>query len=132
MSLNKNGFNYKIYSELFKSIENNNFKNIYEFNLKLENILMKNHLKFKRINKNIFFIDDSYLFLVFQIIDYKLILEIFKKYYLKYSIIILILNEKEYLKLKKIKQIEQLNGVKVFSIKDFFNIGLELILNKNK
>ncbi len=93
-----------------------------EINEEIEKNLQKNQIEHIRLGENLIFIEQSYLFLLLEKLDTKYITKILKKYYPKYIIYILILDESGYRKLietEKIKLIENINLVHPNNIQDF-------------
>ncbi|MHA1660410.1 MAG: hypothetical protein ACTSUT_14960 [Promethearchaeota archaeon] len=95
-----------------------------------ENKLLKNQIEYKRLNKNLIFIEQHFLFLQLQILNLKVILDIIKKYYSRFFIYILILNEKDYIKLLKIDKISLLKNIKILNPDNFFNFDIN-VFKKN-
>ena len=91
-------------------------------------------LRFKRLNRNLIIIEQNVLFYSASILDSKLILKILKRYYSKFNIFLLILNDSEYDKLLKINKIDILNNVEVLDSNKFtkldFKVFKDLSLKK--
>jgi len=89
-----------------------------EINKKFEQNLLNNKIEYVRLGDNLIFIEHSYLFIILENIDSKYILRILKKYYPKYIIYILILNELGYKKLIEAKSIKLMENIKIIHPKD--------------
>ena len=77
------------------------------------------------------FIENQSVFLSLPKLDSNLILNILKKYYSKYEIFILILDNKDYDKLIKIAKINLLKNVRIISIEDLQRFDIEILRNNN-
>jgi len=71
------------------------------------------------------------LFYSASTLDSKVILKILKRYYSKFKIFILILNNKEYEKLLKINKIDLLNNVQVLNPNKFINLNFKVFKDLN-
>jgi hypothetical protein len=117
--------NYNIFSINKKS----HFLDLSEINDILENKLIENHIEYVRINKNLLFIEQNFVFFINQDLDSDYVYRIIDKYLPKYYIYILILNKQDYLKLLNINSINLIENVKIinpneiqkFNILDFKN-----------
>ncbi len=118
-----NFYSFKDVIDLFKTDKHYDFKNLQTFNLQFEQSLLKNGIKFRRINENMVLIQEDILFITFLNCDPKVLLRIFKKFYSKYLLYILILNEVEYKDLLRI-DINQLKKVVILDINGFLNLDL--------
>jgi len=111
--------------ELFLSQKQYNFNDLNQFNLHFEKNLRKNDLDFNRLNRNLLFIEQKILFLTLENLDFNLLLRLCKKYYLKYTIYILILDDKEYDKILNVDKIQLLESIKIIRYKDFLNFDFK-------
>ena len=118
-------------SELFKSEDKYNFTDLSMFNSQIEYNLLKQNIKFKRLNKNLILIEQKALFFAANHMDYDLILRILKKYCLNYFIFFLIMNEKDYELMLDIDEIHLLNNIKIMNPSQFSEIKLEVFKNNN-
>lgn len=117
------------YYELFYSTSNiaQNLPNVSEMNQLFEKNLSNYQIEYVRLSKNLLFIEQNSLFLVLQNLNSDYIHKIVEKYYSKYFIYILILNDldyKELLNMETIKLIENINiinpqEIHKFDYKDF-------------
>jgi len=99
--------------------------NIEDIISQLEMLLTENKIIFKKINKNLILINQKYLFFIFKDIDFKIIIRIFKKFYSKYYIYILLPDNQKFENLIKIKKINLLNKVKILNPKKFNTINVK-------
>jgi len=130
-----NNISFNDFSELFvESSEQYDFHDLIKFNSQFETNLLKQKLRFKRLNRNLIIIEQNVLFYSASILDSKLILKILKRYYSKFNIFLLILNDSEYDKLLKINKIDILNNVEVLDSNKFtkldFKVFKDLSLKK--
>lgn len=130
-----NNISFNDFSELFiESSEQYDFHDLIKFNSQFETNLLKQKLRFKRLNRNLIIIEQNVLFYSASILDSKLILKILKRYYSKFNIFLLILNDSEYDKLLKINKIDLLNNVEVLDSDKFtkldFKVFKDLSLKK--
>lgn len=109
--------------EIFSNKNKCYLYNILEFNSKFEHQLLESQIPFKRLNKNLLFINKNLLFFSFTDSNYKIILKILKKYYQKYYLFFLILNDVEFEKIVKIENITLLKNLKIMRISDFIKIN---------
>ncbi|MFX1259212.1 MAG: hypothetical protein ACFFBZ_14780 [Promethearchaeota archaeon] len=110
----------------------NKRNNIPEFNLKFEEILKSNQIEFQRLNQNLIFIEQKIVFITLIKLNFKLILKIFKRFFSKYLIYLLILDENEYQKLLKVDKVRLLKDVIILNYKDFKNLDFkEFKIEKN-
>lgn len=127
--ISSDSYRFNDFSELFLDEIHYDFKDLSKFNAKFEDNLINKHIKFKRLNQNLLFIEQHSLFYTSTNLDYKLILKILKKYYLKYFIYILILNDNEYNKLLKIEKINWLKKAKMLCPEEFLNFNFNVLRN---
>jgi len=125
-------YEFSNYSDLFLGSKNSSdFKNITKFNIQFEHNLVNKEIKFKRLNQNLLFINQHTLFYTAPNLDYKAILTILKKYYSKYFLYFLILNEFEYSKLLEINGITMLDNVKLLSLNEFSHFNFKVFKNNH-
>jgi len=125
-------YEIKNFTDLFLGSKNfSDFKNMTKFNIKFEHNLVNKQIKFKRLNQNLFFINQHILFYTAPNLDYKVILRILKKYYSKYFLYFLILNEFEYSKLLEINGITMLDNVKLLSLNHFSDFNFKVFKNNH-
>lgn len=123
-------YEFKNFSDLFLGRKNfSEFKNITKFNIQFEHNLVNKEIKFKRLNQNLLFINQHILFYTAPNLDYKVIPTILKKYYSKYFIYFLILNEYEYNKLLEINGINMLENMKILSLNEFSHFNFKVFKN---
>jgi len=125
-----NNYSFKDLSDLFKKKNYNNFEDIHQFNHYFEQMLKKMQINYARINENMLFIFKNVLFITFFECDPKILLKIFKKYYSKYMIYLLVFNEIDLNELLRM-EIDLLRNVKILNINDFFELDLLVFRNNN-
>ncbi|MFX1353436.1 MAG: hypothetical protein ACFFGP_05705, partial [Promethearchaeota archaeon] len=108
-------------------LDMNNSKsiNLQGFNLKFEALLKSNQIEFQRINQYLYFIEQKLVFLTLDKLNYKLILKIFKRFFSKYQIYLLILDENEYNKLLKMDKIKSLKNLEILNYESFKSIDIQ-------
>ncbi len=87
------------------------------------------NISFQKINPCLFFIEQKIIFLITKEADINHISKILNKYYSKYKIIILIIEEEEYDKLNKIEKISQLKDLKVLDMDVFSQFNYASLKN---
>jgi hypothetical protein len=114
--------------DLFFSKSNPFSLEILEINKRFEQELLKYQIAFIRLSDNLIFIENSYLFIILENLNSKYIQKILEKYYPKYIIYILILNDSGYKKLREYKSIENIriihpNNMKNFNYQEFKRVN---------
>jgi hypothetical protein len=79
----------------------------------IERNLIKNHIKYIKLSKKLFFIEESVLFIILDTLDSEYIHRILEEHYPKYIFYILILNHKGYEKLLETKSIYLIKSIKI-------------------
>ena len=113
------------YYELLNSKNSIETSDLLEMNEFFEKKLINNQIEYTRLSKNLLFIEKSYLFLILQNLDSDYIYRIIEKYYPKYFIYILILNNLGYNELQKIEAMKLVENIKIINPLEFqsFNYG---------
>jgi hypothetical protein len=75
-------------------------------------------------------IEDKILFLIFKDFHHEDILRLIEKFYSRYFIIILILNQDEYKKLLDFNKIKFLENIKTLNYMDFMKLNLSVMKNE--
>ncbi len=129
---NDYSYEFKDYNDFFLGSNNSsNFESLNKFNIQFEHNLTDKQIRFKRLNYNLLFINQHILFYTAQNLDYKVIISLLKKYYSKYFLYFLILNEFEYSKLLEINGLTMLDNVKLLSLKDFSHFNFKVFKNNH-
>ncbi len=115
---------------LFLSLSQFNFQKLSKFNTQFEKALKLNQINFHRLNRNLLMIEDKILFLIFKDFHHEDILRLIEKFYSKYFIIILILNQDEYKKLLDFNKIKFLENIKTLDYMDFMKLNLSVMKNE--
>lgn len=108
---------------------NSKIYSIPEFNLKFEELLKSNQIEYQRLNQNLLFIEQKIVFITLIKLNFKLILKIFKRFFSKYLIYLLILDENEYQKLLKVDKVRLLKDIVILNNKEFKNLNLKKFKN---
>lgn len=112
-------FVFQEYRELFLNEKNSTFLMLSEINQIFENNLIKNQIEYIRLSKNLIFIEQSYVFLILPNLDSNYIHRVIEKYHPKYLLYLLILDEKDYIKLSCIKSINLIENVEIINPLEF-------------
>ena len=129
---NDYSYEFKDYNDFFLGGNNSsNFESLNKFNIQFEDNLTDKQIRFKRLNYNLLFINQHILFYAAQNLDYKVIISLLKKYYSKYFLYFLILNEFEYSKLLEINGITMLDNVKLLSLNNFSDFNFKVFKNNH-
>jgi hypothetical protein len=115
---------------LFLSLGQFNFQKLSKFNTQFEKALKLNQINFHRLNRNLLMIEDKILFLIFKDFHHEDILRLIEKFYSRYFIIILILNQDEYKKLLDFNKIKFLENIKTLNYMDFMKLNLSVMKNE--
>ncbi len=115
---------------LFLSLGQFNFQKLSKFNTQFEKALKLDQINFYRLNRNLLMIEDKILFLIFKDFHHEDILRLIEKFYSKYFIIILILNQDEYKKLLDFNKIKFLENIKTLDYMDFMKLNLSVMKNE--
>ena len=122
--------NNKLFSKLSDwGIECEEKLNIREIVYEIELSLKEKNINFQKINPFLFFIEQNKIFLIVKEADINHISKILNKYYSKYKIIILIIEEEEYEKLNKIAKINQLKDLKIMDMSIFSQFNYTTLKN---
>ncbi|MHA1126222.1 MAG: hypothetical protein ACTSR7_03530 [Promethearchaeota archaeon] len=103
--------------------------NLREIVNEIEYSLKEKNINFQKINPFLLFIEQNIVFLIAKEADINHISKILNKYYSKYKIIILIIEEEEYEKLYKIEKISQLKDLKIMDISTFSQFNYSTLKN---
>lgn len=98
----------------------------------IENKLSKEGIPFKKLNNKLLIINETHLFFIFKELDYKLILKILKKYHPNYNILLFFVNINDYKKLLELRRIDEMEKVKIFSIKKLKELDFSCFLSSNQ
>ncbi|MFX0142694.1 MAG: hypothetical protein ACFE9C_01345 [Candidatus Hodarchaeota archaeon] len=122
LGINNNFFFLSDYDNLFDSENLTISLDVIAMNKILEEKLLNYQIEYIRLSKNLIFIEQKYVFLILEHLDYDYIYKIIEKYQSKYFIYILILNDLGNKELQKIKSIKLIKSIKILNpieIRDF-------------
>lgn len=111
---------------------NQKILNLQLFNLKFEKLLKSNQIEYQRLNQYLTFIEQKLIFMALEKLDIKLILKVFKRFFSKYMIYMLILDDSEYQKLQKIDKIKLLKNLKIWNYETFINTNIKDLKKMDK
>jgi len=117
---------------LFYNIKHPYLLELAQMNELLEQNLLTNQIEYLRLNENLFFIEQNFLFLILQNLDPNYIHRIIDKYYPKYVIYILILNDLGYEKLLEMESIKLIENIKIINPAGIQKFNYEEFKRKNK
>jgi hypothetical protein len=118
-------FYLKDYYDLFNAMKlarSSDFLEIYE---SFKRKLIQNQIEYIKLNKNLLFIEQSFIFLILENLDSDYIHRIIEKYYPKYSIYILILSDTGYKEIQGIEPINLIENIKIIDPNEFRNFNYE-------
>ncbi len=115
---------------LFLSLSQFNYQKLSKFNIQFEKALQLNQINFHRLNRNLLLIEDKILFLIFKDFHRDDILRLLEKFYSRYFVIILILNQDEYKKLLDVNKIKFLENLKTLNYMDFVKLNFSVLKNE--
>ncbi|MFX1551083.1 MAG: hypothetical protein ACFFB9_12035 [Promethearchaeota archaeon] len=130
LEINDSFFFLNDYYNLFDSENSIISSDLIEMNNIFEENLLNYQIEYIRLSKNLFFIEQKYVFLILENLDCDYIYKIIEKYHSKYFIYILILNDlgnKELQKIKSIKLIKSIKIINSIEIRDFNYKGFKSI-----
>jgi len=102
----------------------------YEINSLISNLLMKfdkNKINFYQINEQILFIDDHILLVLIENLDLELLSNLLKKYYSKYKVMMLFLNEGDYYEIMKVDKISKLKDLRILRMSDLTELNYNIL-----
>ncbi|MFW9880185.1 MAG: hypothetical protein ACFFG0_44490, partial [Candidatus Thorarchaeota archaeon] len=123
LGIKDNFFGLNDYSDLFNSMIFANSSDFIEINETLERNLIENQIDYMRLNKTLLFIEQSFIFLILENLNSNYIQRLIEKYYSKYSIYLLILNEVDYKELQEIESVKLIDNIKIINPKEIQNIN---------
>ncbi|MFX1308346.1 MAG: hypothetical protein ACFFB6_08670 [Promethearchaeota archaeon] len=126
-----NSFFFNDYHELFYSKNYTNSLDLLEMNEFFEKQLLNNQIDYTRLSKNLLFIEKRYLFLILQDLDCDYIYRIIEKYYPKYFIYILMLNNLGYTELQQIKSVKSIETIKILNPLEIHKFNYEEFKSKD-
>ena len=115
---------------LFLSLSQFNFQKLSKFNTQFEKALQLNQINFHRLNRNLLLIEDKILFLIFKDFHHEDILRLLEKFYSRYFVVILVLNQDEYKKLLDVSKIKFLENLKTLNCMDFVKFNFSVLKNE--
>ncbi|MFX1568132.1 MAG: hypothetical protein ACFFCV_07170 [Promethearchaeota archaeon] len=118
------------FNDMFSKQDQHSSMDVLRMNSIIEKKLSNHHIKHIRLNKNLLFINQSYLLLVLQHLESSIIQKIITTYSSKYFIYVLILSEVDYEKLLEIESIQLLDNVKPLHLKEIHQFNYEVFKKK--
>ncbi len=115
--------NYLTYTDIEQMFYSNPLskekRDFTKINAEIEKLLILDGLSYRRLSNRSFLINDKFMFLIFDTVDYKLLTRVFDQLYPKYNIVILVINDKEYSKIINRKKLMELPNVRIFNYEYF-------------
>ncbi|MFX1370555.1 MAG: hypothetical protein ACFFCE_01745 [Promethearchaeota archaeon] len=113
LEIANNYFAFDEFNEMFVPTIQHTSMDLLRMNSIIEQKLSNHDIKYVRLNKNLLFINQAYLFLVLERLESKAIEKLIEKFSSKYFIYILILNQVDYEKLQEIESLILIDTVKL-------------------
>ena len=101
----------------------------YELNSIVNDLAIKfdeNMINYHQINDQILFIENHILFILIGKLDLEMLSDLLEKYYSKYKLMILFLNEDIYDEIMKVEKITKLQDLSVLRMSDFIGINYNI------
>ena len=113
LGISNENFPFENFKILFNNKLQDSNKDYVKFTQKFEENLLNIEIPYVRLNTNLFFIDQQFLFLILKKLDSDYIYKILEKYISKYIVYITIFQENDYEELLNIKTINQIENIKI-------------------
>lgn len=118
--------------ELFNSNSSHISPSLLEINQLFEKNLSINHIEYVRLSKNLLFIEQDNVLLILQNLKCEYIHKIVEKYYSKYFVYILILNDLEYKELLEMETIKLVKNINVINPQEIHKFNYKEFKKKLK
>lgn len=125
--LTNNQYSFEKISILHNFEHYYNHKNLLNFNHEFKELLEVNELEFHQLNQNLFFVEQSTLVIIIANMQFRLLLNLIKKFRSKYFLLIIVLNDKGYTDLMKIEKINSITNLKIINYEEFCRFDLKSI-----
>jgi len=112
---------YQFYADFSELFEKYYPSKILDFISLLEEKLLEMKTSFIKLNQNMLIIKRKILFIINFKVDLNYLKKIIDRYYSKYYIYLVIINQREYQRLSKVKKINMLNGLKIMNKSEFID-----------
>ena len=119
-------FQLNHFNDLFFKDDNNGDLGFLKFINQIKQKLNQNEIEFIELDKKLLFIEQKYLFLVLKKLDCDYIYRLIEKHHSKYLIYITILHELDHKKLLEIKEISQLENIRIFNPNDIQGLNFKI------
>ena len=87
----------------------------------------KNMINYHKINEKILFIENHILFILIEKLDLEFLSNLLEKYYSKYKIMMVFLNEKDYYEIRKVDQITKLKDLRILRMSDLIGLNYNIL-----
>lgn len=104
-----------------------NIKVIPNFNQKFKELLEVNKLEFHQFSQNLFFVERSTLVIIVATKKFKFLLNLIKKYRVKFFLLVIVLNEEGYDDLMKMENLNTIPNLKIINYEEFCQFDLKSI-----
>ncbi len=125
LGINKKFFPLSDFYNLFSPKKLDQLGDLANMNLLIEENLTNHQIEYLRLSKNLLLIEQYCLFLILPDLDSNFIQRIIEKYYPKYFIYILLLNNLGYEKLLETTQINLIENIKIINLEEIQKINYE-------
>jgi hypothetical protein len=131
-NITDNYVSFKMFKALFFAENHYDSRDLYNINKKFEQYLEENQIENIRINKNLLFIEQTFLCLILPKLKSDYIQDVIKHYISRYFIFISILDKEDCERLLNIEQFKSLQNIKVLNSKELLNFDLNLFKTELK
>ena len=101
----------------------------YDSNSIIDDLLVKfdkHKINYHQINEKILFIEDHILFILIEKLDLQILSNLLEKYYSKYKVMMLFLNEGDYYEVTNVDKISKLNNLTILRISDLVGLNYNI------
>ena len=123
LGLKDNLFSLNDYYDLFFTKNPHHLIDLSDLNGLIEENLLTNQIEYIRLNKNLLYIEQNYLFILLKDLDSNYIKRIIERFYPKYIIYILIISYLGYEKLLEMTQIKFIENIKIINPEEVHKIN---------
>lgn len=115
--------------KLFTIEQQFDFEDLASFYSRLEIKLFENNIKFTKIKEDLLLIEDKSLFYWTDNLTFEILSKMLEKYYSRFNICILILNETDYNQIIELEYAKSLKRLKILNVNDFLSLDLKSFKN---
>ncbi|MEJ2294111.1 MAG: hypothetical protein P8Y23_05025 [Candidatus Lokiarchaeota archaeon] len=123
--LTKSNFNQDISKIVLYFERYYTHNNLQRFNIEFKELLEANDIHYNQFSRNLFFIEQSTLVIIFANMRFKFLLDIIKKFRLKYSLILILLNDKDFEDLMQVENVNNISNLTILNYADFIQFDFK-------